>query len=119
VALEIAPRPPAEASGCDLVVRLLRAHDGAEWVGALRAAGFAGPLAGWLLQDDRDAAANQDIARGMDIVVPAHAARRSALLQESALVLPALAAPDGGEAEPALAERLRALVAALRRAAQG
>jgi hypothetical protein len=55
----------------------------------------------------------------MDIVVPAHAARRSALLQESALVLPALAAPDGGDAEPALAERLQDLVAALRRAAQG
>jgi tetratricopeptide (TPR) repeat protein len=119
VALEIEPRLPADATACDLVVRLLRAHDGAEWACTLRAAGFAGPLVGWLMQDDRDPAANQDIARGMDIVVPSRAARRSALLQEAALVLPALPAPGTGDAAPPLAERLQALVAALRRAAQG
>jgi len=95
VALEVATRLPGDAQGLDVLLRILRAHDGGEWVGALRAAGFNGPVVGWLVEDDRDPAANQDIARGLDVVVPARAARRSALLQEAALVLPALAPPCG------------------------
>lgn len=95
VALEIRAQPPAGAPGADLVVRLLRAHDGADWVAPLRDAGFAGLVIGWLLEDDRDAYANAATALGLDIVVPARAARRSALLQDRALVLPALAPPCG------------------------
>jgi hypothetical protein len=95
VTLEIATRLPSDGDAAGLVVRLLRAHDGAAWIGTLRAAGFAGPVVGWLIEDDRDPAANQDIARGLDVVVPARAARRSALLQEAALVLPALTPPCG------------------------
>ncbi len=119
VALEILPRLPADATGVDIVVRLLRAHDGAEWVGTLRGAGFAGPLAGWLLEDDRDTTANQAIARGMDLVVPSRAAWRSAMLQDSALVLPALEAPGLPRPGQPLSARLLALLAALRQAAQG
>ena len=88
-----------------MVVRLLRAHDGAGWVGTLRDAGFTGLLVGWLLEDDRDLAANQDIARGLDLMVPARAARRSALLQEAALVLPALAPPGSGQRRGRTARR--------------
>ncbi|CAH0310619.1 glycosyltransferase family 2 protein [Roseomonas sp. CECT 9278] len=139
IALEVAPRLPGDAAALDIVVRILRAHDGGAWVGTLRAAGFAGPVVGWLVEDDRDPAANQDIARALDVVVPARAAHRSALLQEVALVLPALAPPGGlaasMHATPAgavpgavdapvaigeslsLASRLQGLVAALRDAA--
>jgi hypothetical protein len=95
VAMDVATRLPGDAAGLDLVVAVARAHDGGEWVGTLRAAGFAGPVVGWLVEDDRDPAANQDIARAIDIVVPARVGRRSALLQEHALVLPALAPPGG------------------------
>ena len=95
VVIEVATRLPGDATGLDLVVRLLRAHDGGDWVGTLRAAGFAGPVVGWLIEDDRDPAANQDIARVLDVVVPSRQARRSALLQDAALVLPALAPPCG------------------------
>jgi Flp pilus assembly protein TadD len=144
VAVDVATRLPGDGAGLDLVVVVARAHDGGEWVGTLRAAGFAGPVVGWLVEDDRDPAANQDIARAIDIVVPARAGRRSALLQEFALVLPALPPPGGPtsphetpaphmaeqgapdstnarhEANPpmALASRLQALVAALRNAAR-
>jgi hypothetical protein len=71
---------------------------------------------GWLLEDDRDPYANAETARGLDLVLPARAARRSALLQEVALVLPALAPPGPG-GEP-LGERLVALAALLRAAAE-
>ncbi|BDG72067.1 glycosyltransferase [Roseomonas fluvialis] len=113
IAAAIAARPPADAASLDLVVRLLRAHDGADWVGPLRATGFAGPLVGWMLEDDRDAAAHHDMLRAIDVAVPARAARRSALLQEAALVLPAIAPPGRDDLAPALL----ALVAALRSAA--
>lgn len=115
IAIEIAARLPAEAAGVDLVVRLLRAFDGGDWVGTLRAAGYAGPVVGWLLEDDRDAEANQDIARALDLVVPRHAARRGALLQEAALVLPALPPPLAGEApnQDEAAARVVGAIAAL------
>ncbi len=141
VAMGAAPRLPRDAAGLDLVLVVARVHDGGEWVGTLRAAGFAGPVIGWLVEDDRDPAANQDIARAVDIVVPTRARRRSALLQQHALVLPALAPPCGPTAPDATAEtaqdvpdstdarladdqpmtlalRLQALVAALRDAAR-
>ena len=53
------------------------------------------PVIGWLLDDDRDAYANAATARGLDVVVPARAERRAVLLQDRALVLPAVA-PAGG-----------------------
>ncbi|NMJ39723.1 glycosyltransferase [Roseomonas sp. JC162] len=95
VALEIRGDLPGAAPGADLVVRLLRAHDGADWVAPLRDGGFLGPVVGWLIEDDRDAYANAATARGLDIVVPSRAARRSALLQDRAIVLPALTPPCG------------------------
>jgi GT2 family glycosyltransferase len=95
VALEIHPRPPAGAIAADIVLRLLRAHDGAAWVGKLRAAGFAGPAIGWFLEDHLDAASNAAMALAPDIVVPARASRRGVLLQESALVTAAIAPPCG------------------------
>lgn len=95
IALEIRPALPEGPGETDLLLRLLRAHDGADWVEGLRARGFAGPVVGWLVEDDGDAYANAATARGVDIVVPARAARRSALLQDRALVLDALAPPCG------------------------
>jgi tetratricopeptide (TPR) repeat protein len=113
IEVRFAPRLPADGSALDVVVRMLRAHDGGDWVGTLRAAGFAGPVVGWMLEDDRDPTANLDIVRALDLVVPARAARRSALLQQAALVLPAIAPPgDAG-----MAAALAALVALLREAA--
>lgn len=95
VALTIDTRPPAGLAVFDLVVRLVRAHDGPGWPGALRAEGYAGPVIGWMIEDDRDPAANHDILPALDVVLPARAARRSTLLQDHALVLPALAPPCG------------------------
>lgn len=107
VALEIRAEPPEGAPAADLLLRILRAHDGADWVAPLRPAGFAGPVIGWLVEDDRDPYANAEAARGLDFVVPARAARRGALLQERALVLEALSPPCGlvsvAEAEAAFA----------------
>ncbi|WP_137128377.1 glycosyltransferase family 2 protein [Roseomonas sp. HF4] len=112
VALEIRAQLPEGAPATDLVLRLLRAHDGADWVAALRAQGFAGPVIGWLLEDDRDPYANAATAVGLDLVLPARAARRSALLQEAAPVLPALAPPGPGGA--GLGAGLTALLGLLR-----
>jgi hypothetical protein len=109
VALSVVAEIPPGAPAADIVLRILRAHDGAAWVAPLRAAGFAGPVVGWLVEDDRDPYANHASARGLDLVVPARAARRSVLLQEASLVLPALAPPCGrlavAEAEALLAGR--------------
>lgn len=105
VALEIGADLPPGPPGADLVLRVLRAHDGADWVAPLRDRGFAGPVIGWLVEDDRDAYANAAMARGLDLVVPARAERRSALLQDRALVVAALAPPAAPDALPgALAE---------------
>ncbi len=95
VALQVAARPPAGLSDTDLVVRVVRAHDGPGWPGALRAEGYAGPVIGWMVEDDRDPAANHDILPAMDVALPARATRRAVLLQDHALVLPALAPPCG------------------------
>lgn len=95
VVLEIRAEPPPGAPEADLVLRILRAHDGADWVAPLRAAGFAGPVIGWLVEDDRDPYANAATARGLDVVIPARAGRRAAVLQEVSLVLDALAPPCG------------------------
>ena len=95
IALEIRAEPPEGAAGADLVLRLLRAHDGTDWVARLREAGFQGPAIGWLIEDDRDAYANAAMARGLDIVIPSRPARRGVLLQEASLVLDAVAPPDG------------------------
>jgi GT2 family glycosyltransferase len=95
VALEVRPRAPAAGVEADMVLRLLGAHDGMDWVPALRAAGFAGPTIGWFLEDHLDAASNAAMARALDIVVPARAARRGALLQQSAIVTEAIAPPCG------------------------
>jgi len=95
VALEVLPRAPASGVEADLVLRLLGAHDGTNWVPSLRDAGFAGPAIGWFLEDDRDAASNAAMALVPDVVVPARAGRRGILLQDSALVTEALAPPCG------------------------
>ncbi|MBR0674151.1 glycosyltransferase family 2 protein, partial [Neoroseomonas soli] len=95
VLLEISADLPEGMPQADLVLRILRAHDGADWVASLRGAGFAGPVIGWLAEDDRDPYANAATARGLDVVIPARAARRGALLQEASLVLEALSPPCG------------------------
>ncbi len=95
VALEVRPRAPRGSIDADLVLRLLGAHDGADWVPRLRAQGFAGPVVGWFLGDDGDAASNAAMALAPDIVVPARAARRGVLLQDVALVTEAMAPPCG------------------------
>lgn len=110
VGLDVSAAPPPAAQGADLVLRVARAHDGADWAANLRAEGFAGPLIGWLVEDDRDAYANAATACGVDIVVPARAARRSALLQDRSIVLSAV--PPGASAADlaaALATLLRLL----------
>jgi len=112
VALEIRAQLPAGEIGADIVLRLLRAHDGADWVATLRGRDFAGPVLGWLLEDDRDPYANAAIAAGLDLVLPARAERRSALLQDAAAVLPAIAPPGPGGA--GLGAALAALVGLLR-----
>ncbi len=95
VALTVLPRLPPFGIEADLVLRLLGAHDGTSWVSRLRAAGFAGPVVGWFLGDDRDAPSNAAMALALDVVVPARAHRRGMLLQETALVTEALAPPCG------------------------
>ena len=95
IALEVRPRAPKGPVEADLVLRLLAAHDGEDWVPRLRAQGFTGPTIGWFLQDDDDAAANAVMALAPDIVVPSRARRRGVLLQESALVTEAIAPPCG------------------------
>ncbi|WP_219765680.1 glycosyltransferase [Neoroseomonas alba] len=95
VALEVLSRAPGSGIEADLVLRLLGAHDGVDWVPHLRALGFAGPTVGWFLEDDRDAASNAAMARAPDVVVPARARRRGILLQEAALVTEAVAPPCG------------------------
>lgn len=95
VRLAVAPDLPPGAVEADLVLRLLGAHDGTEWVARLRACGFAGPVIGWFVEDDRDAPSNAAMARAPDIVVPSRAARRGVLLQDRALVTEAIAPPCG------------------------
>lgn len=109
VALEVRAQPPEGAPQADLVLRMLRAHDGADWVAQLRAAGFEGPILGWLIEDDRDPYANAATVRALDVVIPARASRRSAVLPAPGLVMPALAPPfglvSGDEAKAAFAGR--------------
>lgn len=95
VLLTVAPDLPPGAVEADIVLRLLGAHDGADWVARLRAQGFAGPAIGWFTEDDRDAASNAAMARAPDIVVPSRPARRGLLLQDRALVTEAIAPPCG------------------------
>ena len=95
IALEVRARPEDRTVEADLVLRLLGAHDGDDWVSQLRARGFAGPAIGWFLEDDRDAASNAAMALAPDIVVPSRARRRGILLQERALVTAAMAPPCG------------------------
>ncbi|GGJ24675.1 glycosyltransferase [Neoroseomonas lacus] len=95
IALEVVPRVAPGAVVADIVLRLLAAHDGEDWVPRLRRQGFAGPAIGWFLEDDRDAASNAAMALTPDIVVPSRARRRGVLLQESALVTEAMAPPCG------------------------
>ena len=95
VTLEIRAGLPDGAIEADVVLRLLGAHDGADWVPRLRAQGFAGPAVGWFTEEDRDAASNAAMARAPDVVVPSRAARRGVLLQESAVVMEAIAPPCG------------------------
>ncbi len=95
VALTVLPRIPEFGVEADLVLRLLGAHDGTSWVARLRAAGFAGPVIGWFLGDDRDAPANAAMALALDVAIPARAPRRGMLLQDAALVSEAVAPPCG------------------------
>ncbi|MBR0682391.1 glycosyltransferase [Roseomonas eburnea] len=122
VALEIRAEPPEAAPEADLILRMLRAHDGTDWVVPLRAAGFSGPVVGWLTEDDRDPYANAAMARGLDVVIPARPGRREVLLQEVSLVLDALPPPCGPipQAEAGAmvaAPRLQEALRRLRRAA--
>lgn len=95
IALEVRPRVAEGPVEADIVLRLLGAHDGTEWVARLRAQGFAGPAIGWFVEDDRDAASNAAMALAPDIAVPSRARRRGILLQEAALVIEAMAPPCG------------------------
>lgn len=95
IALDILPRPPAGGIAADLVLCLVGAHGGTERVSQLRAAGFAGPVVGWFLEDDRDAPSHAAMALAFDVVVPARARRRGILLQDRALVSETMAPPCG------------------------
>ncbi|MEO3474191.1 glycosyltransferase [Roseomonas sp. CAU 1739] len=95
IALEIRARAAESRAPPDLVLRLLGAHDGDDWVPQLRGRGFAGPAIGWFLEDDRDAASNAAMALAPDIVVPSRPRRRGILLQENAVVTAPMAPPCG------------------------
>lgn len=106
--LEIRAQPPEERIAASLIIRIQRAHDGAEWVAALRARGFAGPVIAWMVEDGRDPYAQASAAASFDVVVPATAAGREMLLQEAAPVLDPVAPTQG------LAAALDAILAGLR-----
>jgi|GEM_PF-2378091 len=105
IALDVARAVPDGAVQADLVLRIAGAHDGAAWVEALRAHGFAGPVIAWCAEDDRDAPSHAAMARALDIAVPSRAVRRGVLLQTRALVTEAMPSPSGlvSEAEAAAA----------------
>lgn len=95
IGLEVQARAEDSRTPPDMVLRLLGAHDGDDWVRRLRARGFTGLAIGWFMEDDRDAASNAAMARVPDIVVPSRARRRGILLQDAALVTEAMTPPCG------------------------
>jgi len=95
VRLAVATDVPEGAVEAELVLRLLGAHDGTEWVARLRARGFAGPVIGWFTEEDEDASSSAAMARAPDVVIPSRPARRGVLLQDRALVTEAMAPPSG------------------------
>lgn len=99
IALDVARAVSEGPLEADLLLRIAGAHDGAAWIEALRAHGFAGPVIAWCAEDDRDAPSHAAMARALDLVVPSRAARRGMLLQTHALVTEAMPAPTGLVAE--------------------
>jgi GT2 family glycosyltransferase/tetratricopeptide (TPR) repeat protein len=97
-----------------IVLRMLRAHDGPDWVAPLRGR-FHGPLAGWFVEPDRDPFANAALAKLVDLAVPACTEAASVLANDLAVLLPPTPpVPGWPEAPGALAAALAAIVGSLR-----
>jgi hypothetical protein len=92
VALHASHHPHEVPAESGIVLRVLRAHDGSDWIGPLRAGGFAGPLVGWLVEDRWDIFANAALAQAVDLVLPAHAGSAAVLANGRAVMLPAACA---------------------------
>jgi hypothetical protein len=92
VALHASHHPHEVPAESGIVLRVLRAHDGPDWIGPLRAGGFAGPLVGWLVEDRWDIFANAALAQAVDLVLPAHAGSAAVLANGRAVMLPAACA---------------------------
>jgi GT2 family glycosyltransferase/tetratricopeptide (TPR) repeat protein len=110
-AVHAADLVPPEA---DIVLRVLRAHDGPDWAAPLRGR-FHGPLAGWFVEPERDPFANAALAKLVDLAVPASAEAMPVLANDLAVLLPpSPAVPGWPEAPGSLAAALAAIVGSMR-----